>query len=157
MNAQIKPQIRIEPATFTRELGEEAMPLLRAHWKEIATYQDEIPLDVDWGFYERMRDQGKLFCITARVGHELVGYSVFLILRTPHYLSTVFALNDVIFVREDMRNSRLGLALIRASEREAKHMGARKLTWHCKVSNDVAQLLRRLGYRCDEVIMGKLL
>jgi GNAT superfamily N-acetyltransferase len=104
-----------------------------------------------------MQAQDKLLCITARMGDDLVGYSVFLITRHPHYVSTVFASNDVIFVREDLRASRLGLALIRASEREAKALGVRKLTWHVKFTNDVGQLLGKLGYNRDELIMGKLL
>lgn len=157
MSAQLKPKTVIERVTYTRELGLEALPLLQAHWKEIANYQAAIPLDIDWDFYDTMQRQGKLLCITARVDGELLGYSVFLVLRTPHYAGTVFALNDVIFVRNEARNSRLGLALIRASEREAKAVGAKKLTWHVKVTNHVRQLLERLGYSCDEVIMGKLL
>lgn len=157
MNAALKPKTVIERVEYTRSLGVEALPLLTAHWKEIANYQAAIPLDVDWEFYDKMQAQGKLLCITARIDGELVGYSVFMITRHPHYVSTVFASNDVIFVREDMRNSRLGLALIRASEREARAIGAKKLTWHVKVTNDVARLLERLGYQLDELIMGKLL
>lgn len=157
MNAQLQPQTLIQREVYTRALGHEALPLLTAHWREIANYQAAIPLDIDWDFYDKMQAQAKLLCITARVGGKLVGYSVFLITRHPHYVSTVFAANDVIFVSEDMRKGRIGLSLIRASEREARALGARKITWHVKVTNDVARLLERLGYQCDELIMGKLL
>jgi GNAT superfamily N-acetyltransferase len=156
MNAMLKPKTVIERVPFTKALGLEALPLLHAHWLEVANYRAAIPLDVDWEFYEKLESQGKLLCITARIDGELVGYSVFLVIRHPHYVSTVFAANDVIFVREDLRNSRLGLSLIRVSEREAKAAGARKITWHVK-DNGVPELLGRLGYNLDERIMGKLL
>ena len=157
MSAELKLRTVIERVTYTRELGLESLPLLEAHWREIANYQAEIPLAVDWDFYDTMQRQGKLLCITARIDGELVGYSVFFILRHPHYVTSVFASNDVIYVREDLRKGRLGLALIRTSEREAKAMGACKLTWHVKTTNNVATLLRRLDYKPDELIMGRLL
>src|SRR5271154_1078017 len=120
MSAELKLRTVIERVEFSQELGEEAMPLVRAHWKEIAKYQAEIPLAPDWGFYERIQAQGKLLCVTARIGGELIGYSLFSILRHPHYVSTLFACNDSIFVRGDMRKGRLGLALIRECERQCR-------------------------------------
>ena len=157
MNAQLKPRVLIEREYCSDALFDEVKPLLYEQWREIATYQDEIPLDVDYDFYRRMESQKKLVWLTARLDGELIGYSVFMLIRHPHYQSTVFAMNDVIFVRQSHRQSRTGLALIRESERTLKALGARKISWHIKLTNDLQRILAAKGYAVDEINMGKLL
>lgn len=159
MNAVLKPRrlLRIERELCSDALIEEVKPLLVEQWREIANYQDEIPLDPDYGFYHRMEEQKKLLWLTARLDGELIGYSVFIIIRHPHYVSTVFAMNDVVFVRKSHRNGKVGLGLIRESERQCKAAGARKISWHIKLSNDLNKILAAKGYQTDEMIMGKLL
>jgi GNAT superfamily N-acetyltransferase len=158
VNAQLQPRrLIIEREYCSDALFEEVKPLLFEQWREIANYQDEIPLDVDYDFYRRMETQKKLVWLNARLDGELVGYSVFMLIRHPHYQSTVFAMNDVIFVREVHRKSRIGLALIRQSEKTLKVLGARKISWHVKTTNDLARILTAKGYATDEINMGKLL
>jgi Acetyltransferase (GNAT) family len=158
MNAQLQPRkLVIEREYCSDALFEEVKPLLFEQWREIANYQDEIPLDVDYDFYRRMESQKKLVWLNARLDGELVGYSVFMLIRHPHYQSTVFAMNDVIFVRMEHRKSRIGLSLIRQSEKALKALGARKISWHVKVTNDLSRILAAKGYATDEINMGKLL
>ena len=157
MSAVLKPKLLIAREYCSDALFEEVKPLLYEQWREIANYQDEIPLDVDYDFYRKMEAQKKLVWLTARLDGELIGYSVFILIRHPHYQSTVFAMNDVIFVRMTHRKSRTGLALIRESERRLKALGARKISWHVKLSNDLQRILAAKGYATDEISMGKLL
>jgi Acetyltransferase (GNAT) family len=158
MNAVLKARrLSITREAYTPEFIAEVKPLLEEHWKEIAGYQDSIPLDPDYDWYYKMQEGKKLVCIMARIEGELVGYSVFMLIRHPHYQSTVHAMNDVIFVRAPHRQSRVGLGLIRESERTLKALGARKISWHIKLSNDLDKILLAKGYDFDEMIMGKLL
>jgi GNAT superfamily N-acetyltransferase len=158
VNAQLQPRkLVIEREYCSDALFDEVKPLLYEQWREIANYQDEIPLDVDYDFYRRMESQKKLVWLNARLDGELVGYSVFILIRHPHYQSTVFAMNDVIFVREAHRKSWIGLGLIRQSERTLKALGARKISWHVKTTNDLSRILTLMGYATDEINMGKLL
>jgi len=157
MNAVLKNNLLIAREYCSDGLFKEVKPLLYEQWREIANYQDEIPLDVDYDFYRKMEAQKKLVWLTARLDGELIGYSVFILIRHPHYQSTVFAMNDVIFVRMTHRKSRTGLALIRESERTLKALGARKISWHVKLSNDLQRILSARGYATDEISMGKLL
>ena len=157
MNAVLKVRPTISKERFSDALCEELSPLLYSHWQEIANYKKEIPLDVDFDFYRNMDAKGQLLILTARSEGELVGYSIFFLIRNPHYNSTLQAMNDVIYVDPPFRNSRLGLDLIRQSEQHLKGMGVRKMSWHVKTCNDVEQVLHRLGYQVEEISMGKLL
>lgn len=135
----------------------EVDPLLIEHWKEIALNQDEIPLDVDWTVYEAMEQAGILVFISCRRDSALIGYSAFVVKPHPHYKSTVFAMNDVIFLKEEFRRGRIGYGLIKASENAVRDKGAEKISWHVKITNDWTALLSRMGYEIEEMNCGKLL
>lgn len=142
---------------------EEIKPLLEEHWKEIATFKEDIPLDPDYDGYRKADEAGSMVIVTARHDGELVGYSIFFLLRHPHYRSTWFAMNDILFVRRDKRGSMTGIRLIKQSETEVWRMvskrGAKlvKISWHLKHSHDFSPVLDSLGYTHDEFTMAKLL
>jgi GNAT superfamily N-acetyltransferase len=157
MNARLKPVVEIEREVYTDELIEEMRPLLFKHWKEIATYQDRIPLDPDFSLYAKLDAMGKLLCLTARLDGRLIGYSVFLLTRVAHYKSTLCAVNDVIYVEPEFRKGSIGVRLIRESEKRLKDLGVVKMTWHTKTSNDLSALLLKMGFAVDEIMMAKVL
>jgi GNAT superfamily N-acetyltransferase len=142
---------------------EEIKPLNRLQWEEIATFREDVPLDPDYEGYRRHDAAGTMIIVTARSGEELVGYSIFFLLKHPHYRGTWFAMNDIIYVRKDKRGSMAGVALIKRSEREVwkaiEKRGAKlaKVSWHLKPSHDFSALLERLGYVRDEFTMAKIL
>ena len=79
-----------------QDVFKEMIPLLEAHWQEIAHYKD-IPLDPDFDAYFRAEDAGMLRVFTARDENDvLIGYAVFLIRFNIHYKSSKQALQDVI-------------------------------------------------------------
>jgi hypothetical protein len=161
MNALIKPQpITIARERYSDELIREMTPLLEMQWKEIANYQDQIPLDPDFSVYQRLDAAEKMLWLIARHAGVLIGYSGFILSYPPHYKSTLFAKNDVIYVPPGYRRSSTGLRLIRESERQLKEIAAGKIikvSWHVKTSNHLQGLLTALGYAVDEVSMGKIL
>lgn len=136
---------------------EEIKPLLTLHWEEIAGYKDSIPLDPDYEKYETMAQQGRLVIVTARDAGKLIGYSIFFLVNHMHYKSTLFAVNDVIFMLAEYRKGMAGVKLIKLSEVATKSVGAIKISWHLKPDHDFRPILERLGYKMDEYSMGKLL
>lgn len=136
---------------------EEIKPLLVEHWKEIATYREAIPFDADYARYRYLDETGKLIILTARDFTTLVGYSIMFLLNHPHYKSTLFAMNDIIYIRPDKRGGSAGVRLIEASEQAAKDAGAVKIGWHVKLSHNFSPMLERRGYDMEEVNMAKLL
>jgi hypothetical protein len=81
---------------------------------------------------------------------------VFFVTPHLHYRTTIFAVNDVLYVDPAHRGSRAGVGLIKESERILKACGAQKVIWHVKQDIcDFGPLLRRLGYGLEDVLYGK--
>lgn len=152
----VEAGFKIAVESYADVIGE-IKPLLEMHWQEIATYRDHIPLDPDYARYQAAEAAGNLLILTARHRGVLVGYSIFFMLAHPHYKSTLFAMNDIIFLHPDLRGGMLGPRLIKASEEEVRSRGAMKISWHIKPSHDFSPLLKRMGYALDEINMAKIL
>lgn len=146
--------IRVEK--FVDVIGE-IRPLLEAHWEEIASHRDEIQLDPDYAIYEKLDAAGILVIVAARRDEKLVGYSIFSVMPHLHYKSTVFAMNDIIYLTPAERASGIGIRLIKESEHFMRERGARLISWHIKPVLDFSPLLERMGYERKEIIMAKLL
>ena len=163
MNAQMKPKFIVAEERYSQSLQEELMPLLKQHWSEIALYQGRIPLDVNWEAYRQHDSAGKLVALTARREGVLIGYSVFYLARSHHYQSTLSGINDVLYVAPEFRNSRVGLELIRESERAMKARNVVRINWHVKfknadgTENHLSRILVRRGYQPEDLTLGKLL
>ena len=153
----------IHQESLTETFIHEVAPLLARHWREIALYQEDVPLDLDWKVYRRMNEEGTLLLIAARDEGRLAGYAAFFLVRSPHYKSTLCGMNDVIFVAPEFRKSHIGLRLIRESESLLSTRGVKLIRWHVKqfnadgTDNPLYKILVRLGYRLEELTVGKLL
>lgn len=143
--------------TFSPELAEEVKPLLRQHWEEIANHKEHIPLDVDFDTYYRLQTDKKLIVLTVRDAGLLVGYAAFFLLYTCHYKSSLFALNDVIWLHPDYRKGSAGLRLIAACENVIARTEAKKISWHVKPVNGMRAILEARGYVLEELSLGKAL
>src|SRR5208337_3756665 len=157
MSAQLKPQVTVQAEHYSAALFDEFKPLVEHHWREIANYQARIPLDPSRQVYEKAALAGNLLILTARWGDELVGYAVFFLMHHPHYASSLFAQNDVIYVAPVHRRGSVRVRLIRLSEKYLRALSVKRISWHAKLTNDFQTLLERLDYQVEEVILGKLL
>jgi GNAT superfamily N-acetyltransferase len=146
--------------TFQREraseLWGEIMPLLRAHWEEIAHYKD-IELAPNIEAYAKLEAAGVLHCYTARVAGALVGYFVATVVPSLHYRFSLQAHQDVLFVLPEHRRSRVGVGLIRFAEAQMRAAGVQVVQHHMKVAHDFGPLLARMGYEWIEKIYAKRL
>lgn len=144
-------------STVQRELISDvldaAKPLLEAHWREIAHYQD-IPLDPDWDFY---RTSPVLRCFTVRAAGQMAGYAVYGVGRNKHYMGSLQAVQDLIYVNPADRGG-TGRQLLRTSEQELKAEGVQVVYQHQKLAHPaLGELLRSEGYEAVEVIWAKRL
>lgn len=135
----------------------EIEPLIRLHYEEIASFKDKIPLDPDFDRYRTLEAAGALVIITARRHGKLVGYSILFLMPHAHYKSTVFAMNDIVFLHPEERSGGTGVRLFKESERVVRERGAQLISWHIKPINDFSPVLARMGYVHHEIIMAKLL
>lgn len=125
------------------------------HWDEIAIYRD-CPLDLDHARYAALEQAGVLVSFGARdKSGQLVGYAVFILMRHLHYRTTLFAMNDAVFVAPTHRAMGLGVRLIRFAEQHLKERGVKRVTLHIKPTKDWSPMAERLGYQKDDITMSK--
>jgi GNAT superfamily N-acetyltransferase len=128
-------------------------PLLEAHYHEIAHYQD-IPLQPDWEFYRR---SPIVRVFTARADGVLIGYGVFFISKNKHYMSSLQAVQDILFVSPEYRGRMVGPRLIAFCEECMKEEGVQCIYQHTKRAHNFGPLLGSMGYEEIETIWAKRL
>lgn len=145
--------------TYRREtiaaIKDEILPLLDAHWREVALDQDTVKLDPDWATYDILDQIGALVIITARYEGTLVGYAVYLISQHYHYRGLRGAENDLYWLDPAYRKGRAGIELFRAAEVVLAGEGVQKATHKVKLGHDVGRVFEHLGYKPIERIYIK--
>ena len=136
---------------------EEALPLLQAHWHEIALNQDSIKLNPDFEAYQNLEDQGRLHIYTAREGDKLVGYFAVIAIEHLHYKDHIFAHNDVIYVDPEYRKGFTAWRLIKFAEQQLILSGVSVMMINIKRHKPFDKLLQRLNFKETESIYSKRL
>jgi GNAT superfamily N-acetyltransferase len=134
---------------------DDCIPLINQHWDEIALNKQSIKLNPDWDEYERLSKNGSLRIFTARDGGELVGYFVLIVNRSLHYKDHLFAVNDILFMRQDHRKGSTALKLLRFAEKALRNDGVSLVMVNTKVHQPFDPLMERLGYNLIERIYSK--
>jgi GNAT superfamily N-acetyltransferase len=136
---------------------QEALPLLEAHWREIASW-DDIPLQPDYDRYVQAEARGQLCIVTARVEGRLVGYAVFFVATNGHYSGSLQAVQDILYVDRSRRGAMVGIRLVAAAERILAARGVQVVYHHVKRKHPLlGELLARKGYEAVETIYAKRL
>lgn len=145
-----------------QDVREEVMPLLLAHWEEIALNKETVPLDIDWDAYKRIEDKGLYSATTARDNGKIIGYFAYFIVPNFHYKSLKVAEGDIFYLQQNYRNGLLGARLLAESEKNVKKLGVNKIInkvkHHFKNDNGlgVGVLFERMGYKTIETIHAKM-
>ena len=139
------------------DLLKELSPLLIAHWEEIGTLKDKIPLSPDFERYLKLQDAGLLLCVSARKEKELIGYSMMFISPSLHYSKNVFAVNDVVYIKPEHRKGFLGIKLMKFVEQELRMIGVSKVYYHIKKEHNWGKIMERLVYIEEEVNNSKII
>lgn len=138
-------------------VADEIVPLLQAHYRETCRHRDVMYLSPDWPRYVSLEESGACHVFTARVDGVLVGYAAFFVAPHPHYIETVVASNDVMFIDKEHRRGSNALRFIDYCEQELKKVGANMVTWHIKYSLDWSPIMYRKGYEDEEKVVGKFI
>lgn len=139
-----------------RAIWDELQPLLRAHYLEIAHYQD-IELKPSKADYAALAEAGALRCYTGRIDAALVAYAVFFVRPNLHYSGSLQAYQDVLYLAPDKRRGLAGVRLIRYAEKCLAQDGVQVVHHHAKLKTDFGRLLERIGYEPMDAIWVKRL
>mgnify|MGYP001174701679 FL=1 len=140
--------------SFT-QVKDEIKPLIEEHWEEIALNQDVIKLNPDWEAYAALDTAGKLRVYTARKNGELLGYFVLIVGPSLHYKDHVFANNDIIFLRADVREGFTGIKLIKYAVECLEREGVRQININTKIHQPFDRILERQGFENIERVYAK--
>lgn len=134
----------------------EALPLFEAHYSEIARYKS-IPLDIDFAFYQQIEDAGMLRVFSARAEDRLIAYVIYVVRSHPHYKTTIFANQDVLFIHPDYRRSLVFHRLMKTAAESLRAEGVVVEVQHVKVYADFGPALLRMGYeKVEDIYMRRL-
>lgn len=124
---------------------EEIKPLLPYHWKELAIFQDVMPLDPNYDLYLVRDGRGEVMFVTLREDGELVGYWISFVAPGLHYQSTLTCTMDILWVKPDKRGGDGGFMLADCVKAEAKRRGVK--CWYAGSKNhkEIAWFLERIG------------
>lgn len=143
---------------FSEALKEEILPLLTQHKEEIAHYSD-IKLNPNWAFYKQAQENKLLRIYTMRDQDKaLVGYNIFFVNFNPHYVDSLQAKNDIVYLRPDLRAGRLGLKFIGWCDERLKAEGVQVVYHHVKKVHNFGPALEKMfGYELIDLIYGRRL
>ena len=146
---------------LTPDFQEEIGPLIAAHWREIAHYQD-IPLEPDWPAYFAAQASGALRVFTLRdaeapPGASLAGYGVYFVRNNIHYRSSLQAVQDILFLKPTYRGRLVGLRFIKWCDAQLASEGVQAVYQHVKAEHDFGPLLARVGYELVDLIYARRL
>lgn len=156
------PNVRFQRESLTDAVWNEALPLLVAHWREIAHYPD-IPLDPDVVAYRAAEGIGLIRFYTIRdfdpvdLSERLVGYAVFFVRPNMHYKGSLQASQDVLYVDPAHRGT-LGYRFIAWCDEQLKAEGVQVACHHAKAAHpQLGRVLAKLGYtEVDRIFVKRL-
>ncbi|HEY2851146.1 MAG TPA: hypothetical protein VGI97_14805 [Gemmatimonadaceae bacterium] len=165
------PLVRFHREPLTQAIWDEALPLLFAHWKEVAHYQD-IELTPDRERYDALERNGALRTFTARTddaavyGDEpfeiivprgtLVGYALFVVTPNLHYRQILQAQQDVIYIQPNHRGT-MPIRFFKFCEEELFGEGIDVICHHTKAKDELnfGHLVERQGYELMDQLYVK--
>ena len=132
-----------------------AQTLFDEHYEEIARNKHVMVLKPDEETYRKSEEMGTIFILSARQGDKLIGYSVNFVTNHLHYADLKLAQNDLLFISKEHRGGRVGLKLIKETEKHATLLGCKLMLWHAKESTTLAHMLPRLKYGVQDIMFSK--
>lgn len=117
------------------------------HWLEIAENKDTVPFDPDYEKYFILERSNMLRCFSARCGDEIIGYFVSFVQPHIHYKTTVYAMNDVVYIKPSYRGGTVGYRLFKNAMLDLKAIGVNRLVMHMKIKYEFRSLLTKLGFK----------
>lgn len=136
---------------------DEAADLVNAHYQEIATNKEMIPLDPNRERYQKLQDAGELHIVTVRADGKIIGYHATLVQTHLHYKSTLMGFTDLYYLDPDYRKSNVGRKMFAFVEDTLYKRGVAKLFTGTKCHQDHSKMFEYMGWTHTENLFTKVL
>lgn len=132
------------------DIVEEMKPLLQTHWRELGPFnKKQIPLKPNWEWYQIIYDNKQLHIVTARNNQKLIGYYVSIITSHIHYMDTLIAENDCLYLQKEYRKGLTGYKLIKFAVEQLK-IKVQIIILSMKAEQSFLPLAGRLGFKLTD-------
>lgn len=137
----------------------ELLALWPLHWRELALFQDRIPLRPQVQEYLLRTRAGTMFLATVRWNGRMVGYFLCQVNPGMHYGETLTGTTDIYYIIPEARQRGLFLPLYRCVERELSRRGVKVFYcgWKTAKPLDMDRMLPLLGFIPADSYMAKWL
>lgn len=152
---KLPQEIAFAVEEFSPTLLGEMLPMLAAHWQEVAHFKD-IPLDPDLAMYMRMQESGTMRTFTVRRMSELCGYAVFFLKHNAHYKTSLQAVQDIVYLDPSIRG-RQGLKFLKFCDEALRADNVQAVYHHVKAAHNFGLVLQRMGYELVDLIYARRL
>lgn len=121
--------------------------LHKEHWAETEEHRHAVEFHPDYDRAIDLEAQGRymLIVVEDNVTGAFVGNYGLYLARSMH-TQNLIATEDTLFVSKLHRRGRVGIELIRYTERALAQLGAEELSVSVKQVNQVGQMIERMGY-----------
>jgi hypothetical protein len=153
--------MKIAVETFTLELAAEITPLGQECWDECSKIKQEtcafhgqrgLQIDPNNDVYLMMQQNGSLIALTLRDDEgSLRGYALILTYYSMHLRKELCGNVDTFYVQPDYRSSML--RMISAVRESCEAYGVSVVGWPVSMGGLLYEILKKLGYIADDVIM----
>lgn len=137
----------------------ELMEIFPIHHKELALFQDRMPLSPQRDVYFEREQNGNLFLATMRWNGRVAAYQITNVAPGFHYGQTLTATQDIVYVHPEMRDKGLAFPLFRVVRRELERRGVK--IWHVGYKTSIPlgldRLLPMLGFSPGDTYLARWL
>lgn len=139
----------------------EIRELIPLHHKELAAFQDKMPLAPNWELYLAREARGELVFISLRRAGRMVGYFIAFMAYGLHYGQTMTVTMDIVWVHPDYRNRGHVIKMLDFAIAEFTRRGANLLYTGSKVGSSLHAGLERVylsrGFEPIDLYYGRWL
>lgn len=146
--------ITYQVETFV-DIMDELPPLVKAHWEEVAEYQDKLEFDPNWEAYARLDELGLLSCTTVRDNDDLIGYMVFCLQPHMHCRKSLYAINDFLYLDPEYRGTSIATKMFIFAEECLRDSGVDVIHLSAKTKKPFDKLAEFLHYDTVEIGFSK--
>jgi len=133
----------------------DVMKLAEIHYNEVAQFKD-YPLNIDFNVYKNLDIAGITSIYTIRDELNLVGYSIYITSKNPHY-QFIQACSDSLFIHPDYRKKNHGKKFLKYCESQLIKNGVEFIYTHSTTRLDITSFLKKCGYVESEITLVKRL
>lgn len=137
--------ITYEKIKWSPDFAAELMMMAQEHCDESSSSLGQMKLNLE--VYFTLDMMGTLDTFVALDDGKLVGYLVTITLPHNHHADKLVCNEDAFFVSKDYRKGRVGINLMKMSEKSAKERGASFISMTCAENNDLSKFYKRFGYK----------